>query len=205
MKKSAFIIVFIFLSSQISAQSNWKKFWKLSTTHQIWVVTHPFKAKKASEISMETTKVSDSVAKTDLLDKDIAGGQVDAFRHAYWTARLQQEIGKRAAISLGKAHEKDNYRTFKKNKAEDGIVPDQASKEMDLFNNMVGLRFTKKGIPASKKEITHKIIDAILTGDLKVIKKDKSGNYLTCEGALLPSAALGNFWLNKKCVIPSNK
>lgn len=205
MKKRAFIIVLIFLSSHISAQSNWEKFWKLSTTHQIWVVTHPFKAKKASEISMEATKVSDSVAKTDLLDKDIAGGQVDAFRHAYWTARLQQEIGKRAAISLGKAHEKDNYRTFKKNRTEDGILPDQASKEMDLFNNSIGLRFTKKGIPASKNELTQNIVDAILIGDLKVIKKDSAGNYLTCDGALIPSAALGNSWQNKKCVIPSKK
>ncbi len=205
MKKSVFIIVLIFLSSQISAQSNWEKFWKLSTTHQIWVVTHPFKAKKALEISVEATKVSDSVAKTDLLDKDNAGGQVDAFRHAYWTARLQQEIGRRAAISLGKTHERDNYKTFKKNLTENGILPDNASKEMDLFNNNVGLRFTQKGIPSSKKEITLKIVNAILMGDLKVIKKDTMGNYITCDGALILSAALGNSWQNKKCLIASNK
>lgn len=205
MRKRTFIIVLIFLSSQMNAQSNWEKFWKLSTTHQIWVVTHPFKAKKASEISLEATRVSDSVAKTDLLDKDIAGGQVDAFRHAYWTARLQQEIGKRATVSLGKAHERDNYRTFKKHRTEDGIVPDQASKEMDLFNNDVGLRFSQKGISAEKNEITLRIVNAILKGDLKVIKKDTSGNYLTCDGELIPSAALGNSWQNRKCVIPSKK
>ena len=39
---------------------------------------------------------------------------MDAFRHAYWMARLRQEIGKTAARSLGKAHEKENYQTFKK-------------------------------------------------------------------------------------------
>ena len=205
MKKRVFIIVLIFLSSQISAQSNWKKFWKLSTTYQIWVVFHPFRAKKALEISMEASRVSDSVAKTDLLDQDKAGGQVDAFRHAYWAARLQQEIGRRAAISLGKAHERDNYRTFKKKQTENGIVPDNASKEMDLFNNKVGLRFTQKGIPSSKNELTQNIVDAILIGDLKVIKKDTVGNYLTCDGALIPSAALGNSWQNRKCLIPSNK
>lgn len=205
MKKCVFIIVLIFLSSQISAQSNWEKFWKLSCTHQIWVVFHPFKAQKASIISMEATSVSDSIAKTELLDKDPAGGQVDAFRHAYWTARLQQEIGKRAAISLGKAHEKDNYKMFKKNQTENGIVPDQASKEMDLFNNNIGLRFTQKGIPASQKELTLRIVNAILMGDLKVIKKDTSGNYLTCDGALIPSDELGNSWQNRKCVIPSKK
>ena len=59
MKKRAFIIVLIFLSSQISAQSNWEKFWKLSCTHKKWVVFHPFKAKKASEkeISGEKKKL----------------------------------------------------------------------------------------------------------------------------------------------------
>lgn len=205
MKKRVFVIVFIFLGSQISAQSNWEKFWKLSTTHQIWVVFHPFKAKKASEISMEATRVSDSVAKTDLLDKDIAGGQVDAFRHAYWMARLRQEIGKRAAFSLGKAHENDNYRTFKKHQNENGILPDQASKEMDLFNNNVGLGFTQKGILVSQNELTQNIVDAILIGDLKVIKKDTLGNYLTCDGELIPSEDLGNSWQNTKCVIPSKK
>lgn len=205
MKKCAFIIILIFMGSHISAQSNWEKFWKLSCTHKMWVVTHPFKAKKASEISLEATEISDSIAKTDLLDKDIAGGQVDAFRHAYWMARLRQEIGKRAAFSLGKAHEKDNYRTFKKHRTENGIVPDQASKEMDLFNNNVGLRFTQKGIPTSKNELTQNIVNAILMGDLKVIKKDSVGNYLTCDGSLIPNETLLRSWKNNKCLIPSNK
>ena len=201
MRKRTFIIVLIFLSSQLCAQSNWEKFWKLSAPYKKWVLLHPFKAKKGLEISMEATRVSDSIAKTDLLDKDIAGGQVDAF----WTARLQQEIGKRGAISLGKTHEKGNYKTFKQHQTENGIVPDSASKEMDLFNNNIGLRFTQKGIPLSQKEITLRIVNAILMGDLKVIKKDSAGNYLTCDGALIPSAALGNSWQNRKCLIPSNK
>jgi hypothetical protein len=195
MKKCTFIIVLIFLSSQLSAQSNWEKFWNLSAPYKKWVLFHPFKAKR----------VSDSIAKTDLLDKDIAGGQVDAFRHAYWMARLRQEIGKCAAVSLGKAHEKDNYRTFKKNQTENGIVPDKVSKEMDLFNNIVGLRYSEKGVLTSKNELTHKIINAVLMGDLKIIKKDTIGNFLTCEGALIPSEELLHSWQNRKCLVPSNK
>lgn len=205
MKKCAFIIVLIFLSSQLSAQSNWEKFWSLSAPYKKWVLFHPCKAKKASEISFEATRVSDSIAKTDLLDKDKAGGQVDAFRHAYWMARLHQKIGKCAALSLGKAHEKDNYRTFKKHQTENGIVPDEASKEMDLFNNNVGLCYSEKGILTSKNELTHKIVNAILMGDLKIIKKDTVGNYLTCEGELITSEELLHSWQNRKCLIPSNK
>ena len=205
MNKRTFIILFILLSTQLSAQSNWKQFWQQSAPHKMWVVFHPFKAKKASEISFEATRVSDSIAKTDLLDKDIAGGQADAFRHAYWMARLHQKIGKCAALSLGKAHEKANYKTFKKNKFEDGILPDQASKEMDLFNNKVGLGFTKKGISTDSNELTLKIVNAILMGDLKVIKKDTVGNYLTCDGELIPAGELLHSWKNHKCLIPSNK
>lgn len=59
-----------------------------------WVIWHPFKAKKALEISIDTKRVSDSIRKTNLLDGDYAGGQIDAFRHAYWMARLRIEIGK---------------------------------------------------------------------------------------------------------------
>jgi len=205
MKKRAFIIVLIFLSSQINAQSNWRFFWKQSAPHKMWVLFHVCKAKRASEISFEATRVSDSIAKTDLLDQDKAGGQADAFRHAYWMARLHQEIGKCAAISLGKAHEKDNYKTFKKNKTENGIVPDKASKEMDLFNNNVGLGFTQKGTSVARNEMINQIINAILKGDLKVIKKDSLGNYLTCDGEIIPPAALGHSWQNNKCLVPSNK
>lgn len=205
MKKSAAFIIILFLSSQLSAQSNWEKFWNLSAPYKKWVLFHPFKAKSALEISLEAKRVSDSIAKTDLLDKDIAGGQVDAFRHAYWMARLRQKIGKRAAFSLGKAHEKDNYRTFKKHQTENGIVPDKASGEMDLFNNNVGLQYSEKGILTSKDKLTHKIINAVLKGDLKIIKKDSVGNYLTCDGEIILSEELLHSWQNRKCLIPSDK
>ncbi len=205
MKISATFIVILFLSSQLSAQSNWDKFWKLSAPYKKWVIFHPFKAKNAFEISIEAISVSDSIAKTDLLDKDIAGGQVDAFRHAYWMASLRQKIGKCAALSLGKAHEKDNYRTYKKHETENGIVPDNASKEMDLFNNKVGLLFTKKGMAANQNKLVHEIVAAILKGDLKIIKKDSIGNYVTCSGELIAPEELLYTWKNNKCLISSDK
>lgn len=205
MKKCAAFIVILFLGTQLSAQSNWAKFWNLSAPYKNWVLFHPFKAKKALEISLEAKRVSDSIAKTNLLDKDMAGGQADAFRHAYWMARLRQNIGKCAAFSLGKAHEKDNYLTFKKHLTEDGFSPDQASKEMDLFNNNVGLGFTQKGISTARNEIINQIIKALLKGDLKVIKKDTLGNYLTCDGKLIPSEELLHSWQNRKCLISSDK
>jgi len=205
MKKPLLFMLLVFLSTQFSAQSNWDRFWKESGPIKKWVLLHPFKANRAYKISMEVNRVSDSIAKTPLLDNDIAGGQVDAFRHAYWMARLHQEIGKCAARSLGKAHERANYRTFKKSQLENNISPDKPSKEMDLFNNKAGLSFTKKGVFRSKEGLIYKIANAILKGDLKIIKKDTSGNYLTCDNEKIPLEELLHTWDNKKCVVSSKK
>jgi hypothetical protein len=203
MKKSLLILGLLFFCNQLFAQTNWERFWKQSCPIKTWVLLHPFKAKKAFLISKDATKIADSIAKTSLLDKDVSGGQVDAFRHAYWMAKLHQEIGRSAARSLGKAHERDNYKSYKKHQLEDGVFPDFASQKMDLFNNKKGLTFSIKNDKKSNIGLIYKIINAIKKGDLKVIKKDKEGNYLTCNNELIPKQEL-NKWNNKKCLITSN-
>ena len=200
------IVLFFALVISFTAfsQSNLSKFWKLSGPKRTWVLFHPFKAKKSLEISKEANRIADSIKKSSLLDKDAAGGQVDAFRHAYWMARLRQEIGESAARSLGKAHEKENYQTYKKQKLEDGVVPDKISSEMDLYNNEIGLSLIAKGSKTPKNGLIYRIINAIHQGKMKVIKKDKKGNFLTCDGKLISSKSLKGTWENNKCLVPSN-
>ena len=187
-----------------NAQSKFKSFFDLSPPKRTWAIFHPFKAKRSLRISIETNKVSDSIANTNLLDGDGAGGQVDAFRHAFWLARLRQEIGKSAARSLGKAHEKENYLTFKKNKLEDGVVPDEISSIMDLHNNEEGLKLIKRRSKTSQESLIYKIVNAIKAGKMKIIKKDKKGNFLTCEGKLISENSLKGKWKNNKCLVASN-
>ncbi|WP_223443291.1 DUF6973 domain-containing protein [Polaribacter litorisediminis] len=203
-RKTCMLLLFV-VSVATNAQSNFNKFLKLSGPTKKWVLLHPFKAKKALIISSEAQRVSDSIAKTNGLDKDAAGGQVDAFRHAYWMARLRQEIGKCAARSLGKAHEKENYGTFKKNKLEDGVVPDKISSTMDLHNNEEGLKLTIKGSKTPKKGLIYKIINAIAQGKMKIIKKDQEGNFLTCDEKIIRLESLKGKWENNKCLVSSNK
>ncbi|CAL2080149.1 conserved hypothetical protein [Tenacibaculum sp. 190524A05c] len=188
----------------VFAQSNYQKFKKLSSPKKWWVILHPFKAKKALLISKDVHKVSDSIRKSNLLDGDHSGGQVDAFRHAYWMARLKEEIGTSAARSLGKAHEKENYLMYKKRKLEEGIVPDEISSEMDLFNNDVGLSLTTKGNKTPRKGLIYRVINAVLEGKMKVIKKDKNGNFLTCKGDIINPKLLKGKWKNTKCLVSSN-
>ncbi|OSY88966.1 hypothetical protein WH52_04705 [Tenacibaculum holothuriorum] len=202
MKKYFFLLFLVSIGS--FGQTNWQKFKNLSGPKKMWVFFHPFKAKKALNVSREANRVSDSIKNSPLLDKDGAGGQVDAFRHAYWMACLRQEIGESAARSLGKAHEKENYQTYKKRKLEDGVIPDKVSSEMDLFNNEIGLSLAIKGNKTSQKGLVYRIINAIKSGKLRVIKKDKKGRFLTCDGALISKEKLKGKWENDKCLVKSN-
>lgn len=199
--KNIVVIIILFLSTNCNSQ---KSFFDLSGPKKMWVLFHPFKAKLSLKISKETNRVSDSIKKTNLLDGDASGGQVDAFRHAYWMARLRQEIGKSAARSLGKAHEKENYLTYKQRKLEDGVVPDKISSEMDLWNNEQGLKLISRGSKTSKKGLIYRIVNAIQAGKMKVIKKDKKGNFLTCKGKKIKKESLKGKWENNKCLVSSN-
>mgnify|MGYP005990134025 CR=1 FL=1 len=203
MKKVLFFL-FLLFSLLGQSQSSWQKFKQLSCAEKTWTVLHIFKAKKAYLIAKEAQHVSDSIAKTSLLDGDKSGGQVDAFRHAYWMARLHQEIGKRAARSLGKAHERANYQQYKMSLLEDGEAPDKISSKMDLFNNDIGINFTQKGVSHPKDGLIYKIVNAILAGKLKIIKKDQHQNYLTCENIPITKEELKGKWKNNKCLMNSN-
>ncbi len=203
--KKTLIFLAVMSISNLFSQSSFKSFFNLSGPKRTWVLFHPFKAKKSLRISKEANRVADSIAKTNLLDGDGAGGQVDAFRHAYWMARLHQEIGIRAARSLGKAHEKENYLTFKKRQLENGVAPDEISSTMDLHNNEEGLKLIKRRSKVSQKGLIFRVINAIKAGKMKIIKKDKKGNFLTCDGEVITKESLKGKWKNKKCLIASNK
>jgi hypothetical protein len=203
--KTIWFLFFLLVFLKSNGQSLKKSFFKLSGPEKCWVIFHPFKAKRAFRISLEARKISDSIKQTNLLDKDANGGQIDAFRHSYWMATLAQKIGRRSAKSLGRAHEKGNYRQYKKNKLEEGTIPDKKSSEMDLFNNNVGINIYRKNKKVSKKRYIELILDKINQGKLKILKKDNKGRYLDCNGSLLPKYEYYGKWENNKCLIPSIK
>lgn len=180
-------------------------FRKLSCPEKWWVVTHPFIAKKAFHITMEARQKSDSLVNTYLLDKDPLGGQVDAFRHAYWMARLAQSMKWKKALSLGRAHEKANKISFRKKEAdEEGLLPDSVSSAMDLFNNEVGVAIGCNFKSYTKEEIYQTVIQSIRSGKLKVIFKDGNGNELNCDGNVLDKNNYTGIWGIPKCLVNSD-
>jgi len=175
MRKQNYILLIIsfliFFSNNTSAQnSSIKSFFKLPRPEKCWALAHPFKAKRTLIISNEAKHIADSIKNTKTLDGDANGGQVDAFRHAFWMAILSKEIGIKAARKLGKKHEKGNYIYYKKNKYEDGTIPDEISSTMDLKNNNKGVEIFEENKEKSKKEIELIIIERIKKGDLFIIK-----------------------------------
>ncbi len=198
-----FLLIVILLLSSCSPKLS-QSFKKVSKAEQTWAFFHPFKAKKAFLISKETERIKDSIAHIGVIGKDNNGGQLDAFKHSFWMASLTQRIGKNAALSLGKAHEKGNYKSFKKRQLEDGMLPDKPSSEMDLFNNSVGVKVGVQYKKESKKVIIQQLLKKLYQGKLRILNKDSLGNLLNCQNKIIPIDSLKHRWFTKKCLVPSN-
>ena len=197
-----FFIVFFYINSY--SQSKSTKFFKLSSPEKCWVFFHPFKAKKALTISQDALKISDSIGRIGQIGKDLNGGRLDAFKHSYWMASLAQNIGFKSSLKLGLAHEKGNYKTFKKNRLEDGYLPDKISSDMDIYNNGMGIEIIKKNKSFSKYDLIEEVILNIQLGKMKIVKKDDKGNFLNCLGKIIPLNSLEGKWENDKCLTTSD-
>lgn len=192
-----------FLLGPIQAQNGQlHKFKQLSWPEKRWVCTHPLVAKKAQVVSIEARRRSDSLLLDPRLDGDAQGGAVDAFRHAWWMASLSQSIGSRRALSLGRAHERANFRAHRKGTG--GGHHDQAMQEMDLQNNAVGVKLIQKGEVVTAKELDELVIQAILQGKLWVLAKDTDGNYLNADGQVLSESAWKGLWNSARCLQASH-
>lgn len=192
------------LTLSLKSQSTFQKFRQLSGPEKCWVLTHPFVAKKALRVSQHARAVADSMMHSDVLDGDYNGGQVDAFRHAYWMGSLSRAIAWRKARRLGKAHEKGNYKDFKKGKLEDGEIQDARASEMDLWNNAQGIALGRALKDGSDRELQRAVIDAILEGKMRVIRKDKYGRSLDAKGIVVPKVEWLGKWENARVLVPSD-
>lgn len=197
-------LLFFLTNFNLYSQSVTNSFFELSSPEKWWVIFHPFKAKKALNISKDVLKTTDSIGQLGEIDKDLNGGHLDAFKHSYWMATLALNIGSKPALKLGMAHEKGNYKAFKKSKLEDGFSPDKLSSDMDMYNNKIGIYLANEYSHLSKVDFIEIVIENIKDGKLKIIKKDTSGNFLNCDGEIIPTEILIGNWENKKCLMASN-
>lgn len=201
-KGSILLVLGLFLSLNLQAQKK-HGFSSLSGPEKWWVIGHPFKVKKALNVSLRTIQIRDSIKSSGIIGTDDNGGELDAFKHTFWMAGLTHSIGPKSALKLGKAHEKGNYKSYLKGDPEDGVLPDKAASDMDLFNNEQGIRIAGNNPEASETKLISIILDELRSGSLRIIKKE-AGIFLTCDGEPLSKAALIGTWENDKCLVPSN-
>jgi hypothetical protein len=179
-------------------------FQKISCPEKRWAICHIFIAKRAYKITKHSLIVTDSILQTQILGTDFQGGDLDAFKHAYWMASLSQHIKWKKAYRLGTAHEKGNYKSFKKGKRKGKInLPDKASSEMDMWNNKAGLIIGRENQNISKIDLQQLVIQAIRNGEMRILKRDSHGNFVTCQNQLIPVDILQGNWDNNKCLEPS--
>jgi hypothetical protein len=200
-----FVCTILILNFGGLSQTQWHEFKKLSYPEKIWVLKHPFVAQRAQDFSQIARKIADSLKTTTLLDGDANGGQVDAFRHAYWMALLCREIGWRKAYRLGKAHEKGNYLDFKKHRLEDGSMPDKPSCDMDLWNNNTGINISLAYRKIDNDSLKIIVINNILQGKMKIIRKTAKGEFLDKNFQIISADSLKGRWENGKVLDNSDK
>ena len=83
-------------------------------------------------------------------------GHTDAFRHAYWNARLTSEFGAEWTAQFATAHEGSN--------------PGNSTREaMDLYNNQIGRQIAINNPNASPAELADLVKKALDNGDLVVV------------------------------------
>jgi hypothetical protein len=116
--------------------------------------------KKFQEIHDEAFRVADE--RFSSLDRN--DDHNDAFRHAYWNARLTQEFGEDWTRRFATAHE--------------SVPGNQAAREaMDLYNNEVGRSIAVANPDASPEELADKVQQAVRQGRTVVIGGDGELDY----------------------------
>jgi hypothetical protein len=201
------ISIFFFINISLLAQGSGKAriSEKVSCPEKWWAVMHPFIAGKAFAITLNVIKVCDSIRNDKLPEIKLSAQQADAFRHSFWMASLVQEIKSRKARSLGIAHEKGNYRSFKKEIREGKPGShDEAAKQMDLWNNEVGIKIGMASQGSEPRILMNIVTDSIEAGAMKVISVDADGKFLDCEGNIIPEENYLKSWKNNKCLVPSD-
>lgn len=193
----------VFINTSLG-QAEIKSFKSLSSPEKWWVIWHPFKAKKAFNITQKTLQTVDSLKLQKTLGADLNGGTLDAFKHSFWMAVLSRDIGKKPALKLGIAHEKGNYHQFLKNHKEDNIIPDKPSSTMDTFNNQVGVKLGYNHQNLKHQQLVTLIIEQVQNGHMVVLKKNPKGKFLDCNNEVIDLYQYHGQWDNPKCLAPSN-
>lgn len=192
------LLIFLLLFS-LNMKSQNKVGWsKLGSAEKVWVLLHPFSAKKAKLLTKIAIEDTDSIQHVYNFPNPISGGRKDALRHAYWMALISSRIGERRALWLGKAHEKKGKKDFEKGKLEEGSLPDSVSMQMDLFNNKFGAKLGKFCFECNSYKLLESLLEVLKKGELKIVKYNQQGQSLDKDNQVIPNEEWEGKWINRR-------
>lgn len=149
-----------------------------------WAIFHPLAAIQTKKVIKQCQSyLKKSPVKLDSVQ---VGGKTDAFRHLFYMAAISQKIGIKKARKLGIAHEKGNYRAWKKGKYEDGYCADSLSCVMDLRNNDTAFKLVKLYSTMDLIGLSNLMQKTIQNGQCWILKVDTLGRRTDCYGLLIP-------------------
>ncbi len=168
----------------------------VSREEKIWSFWNPISAYLISE----NVKVAFSHADATSF-KNKTDGQQDAFRHAFWNALNEIDVGVEDAVEFATLHEKSNQ------------AKDPVACQMDLYNNEIGRNIADKyiesvggkgSLPSNWEDVVDDLVEkAVTDGKLKIIKMDSGGHYLDKDGYRIDQSKDG--WEKKKYMVNSNE
>ena len=196
------LILLAFTSLSLTAQQ--KASWKsLGRAEKVWVLMHPFSAKKAQKLTALAVHHADSINDLVKFPNPESGGRKDALRHAYWMALISNKIGPKRALWLGYAHEKAGKKDFEKGIEEDGSLADQTAMQMDLINNSFGVKVGKYCYECDQQKLLETVLESLKKGELKIIKQNSKGDFLDEDNEIIPTDSWKGRWENERVLINS--
>ena len=200
-----FLLLLVVPAWQVTACPKDKPWKRVSRPEKIWSVTHPFKAKKVLRCARRAQFVTDSLGQANVIT-DKNGGQLDAFRHAYWMALLINEGLRETVVrKVGERHERGNYLDFRKGKMEDSARADSMMCVMDLRNNASGITIGKQYRDGDKKlSLIELILKNIWNGELAIMSKNAKGEYLDRNGDVIVLSRYAGVWAIPKHIVKSD-
>ncbi len=168
----------------------------------VWGIAHPIAAIKVKKINKKCLAIYLQPNVKARLDSFNSGGKLDAFRHVFFMSAFNQKIKTKKLRALGMAHERKNYNDFLNESSNSEIGHTCQAMLMDIHNNELAFQISNKEL--SLDSLKEKVIRSLKNGDAFILKRNKLGSYLDCNGNQILQLNKEKNWMIPICLVPSN-
>ncbi len=163
-----------------------------------WSVLHPFAALKVIMVKKQCDRYLENHP-VELTGPSF-GGNKDAFRHLFYMSAIASKIGAKKSRKLGVAHEKGNFRQWKKKRFEDGSLADSLACVMDLRNNDTAIALTQRYGKLNLTELYQRSLRTIIEGRAWMLLYSTEGKRLNCNKEIIYTTTPRK-WFVEGCLV----